>query len=80
MVDQFHVDVHVEPCRRLAEETVGVGCDVPFTQGGDEVWLEAGRVERCQVNACEDVLARCVSAICAESKMGGSHRRGLERV
>lgn len=80
MVDQFHVDVHVEPCRRLAEEAVGVGCDVPFTQGSDELWLEAGWVERRQVNACEYVSARRVCAICGESKMRESYRRGLEHV
>jgi hypothetical protein len=46
VVHQFHVHVHVEPCRRAGEEAVGVGCDVPFAQRGDELGLEVCWVER----------------------------------
>lgn len=51
MIDQFHVHVQVEPCRRLGEEAVGVGCDVPLAQRSDKLRLEAGRVERSQIDA-----------------------------
>jgi hypothetical protein len=78
MVDQLHVHVHVKPCRRLAEEAVGVSCNVPLAQRSDELGLQACRVERCQVNTCKGVLAKHVSATCGESNIGRSHRRGLE--
>lgn len=55
MVDQFHVHVHVEPCRRVREEAVGVCGDVPFSEGGDEGWFEMGWVEWGEVDAWEGV-------------------------
>ena len=51
VVNQFHVHVQIEPCRRAGEEAVGVGCDVPFAQRGDKVGFEVCWVERSQVNA-----------------------------
>lgn len=51
MVDQLHPHVHVEPCRRVGEEAVGVGCDVEFADAGDEGWFEVGWVEGAEVDA-----------------------------
>jgi hypothetical protein len=51
VVDQLHPHVHVEPCRRGAEEAVGVGCDVEFAEGGDEGWFDRFWVEGAEVDA-----------------------------
>ena len=51
VVHQFYPHVHAEPCRRVGEEAVGVGCDVEFADGGDEGWFEGGRVEGAEVDA-----------------------------
>lgn len=50
VVHQFHVHVQIEPCRRAGEEAVGVSCDVPFPQRGDEFRFEVCWVERGQVD------------------------------
>lgn len=50
MIDQFHVHVHVEPRRRRGEKAIRISCDVPLSQRGDELGLEVGWVERCQVD------------------------------
>jgi len=51
VVDQLQPHVHVEPCRRGAEEAVGVGCDVEFAEGGDEGWFDRFWVEGAEVDA-----------------------------
>ena len=79
MVDQFHVHVHVKPCWRLGKEAVGVSCDVPFAQRGNEVGLEAFWVKRCQVDAFQYLLARRVATIAVENNVGASYRKQLER-
>lgn len=51
VVDQLHPHVHVEPCRRVGEEAVGVGGDVEVADGGDEGWFEVSWVEGAEVDA-----------------------------
>jgi hypothetical protein len=56
VVDQLQPHVHVEPCRRVGKEAVGVGCDVEFADGGDEGWFEVGWIEGAEIDAWKGLV------------------------